>query len=102
MSATFFIAMLIGILALLTLCRRIGWLRTCSLMVLWGVAADSHANSLVYAWWIVFGWMLHEDLFYYGGPAWQTQSADWLPIMVLSLSAVALLIVALHERRKHT
>jgi len=57
MSATFFIAMLIGILALLTLCRRIGWLRTCSLMVLWGVAADSHANSLVYAWWIVFGWM---------------------------------------------
>lgn len=95
-----FIGMVLGVLALLTLRGRLGWVRLLALMVLWGVAADSHAGGLVRAWWVAVGWISQTDPFRYGGPAWQTQRADWLPIIIQSLTAAGLLTMAWKGGRK--
>jgi hypothetical protein len=98
-SALFLVGLAVGLLALLTLRRRLDWVSLIAMLIVWGVAADSAAEGLCRAWWIVSGWMLQEDLFYYGGPAWQTQSAAYLPVAIQSIIGAGLLILAWMDRR---
>lgn len=97
--ALFSVGLVVGCLALLTLRRRLDWVSLMALLVVWGVAADSEAVGLARAWWTVFGWILQEDLFYYGGPAWRMQSATYLPVAIQSITGAALLILAWMDRR---
>lgn len=96
------IGTVIGILAMLTLRKRIGWASVLALMVLWGIAAGSSMTAFVRLWWKVVAWTSPSDPFQYGGPAWQTQQITWLPIAVLFLVAAAYYVIGWAERRNRS